>query len=81
MIERVIDVGEKVCPYPLLVVKKEVSEMEEGETVRIRIKDPLSFDNVVSWARSQSNQILEETEKGGVYEVLIRKSENKKVVR
>lgn len=62
------------CPLPILKAKKALKDLAQGETLKIVATDPGSVSDFAAFCRSTGNELLEQSEDGGVYTYLIRKS-------
>lgn len=62
------------CPLPILKAKKALKDLAAGETLKIVATDPGSVSDFAAFCRSTGNELLEQSEDGGVYTYLIRKS-------
>jgi tRNA 2-thiouridine synthesizing protein A len=62
------------CPLPILKAKKALKDLAPGETLKIVATDPGSVSDFAAFCRSTGNELLEQSEDGGVYTYLIRKS-------
>jgi len=62
------------CPLPILKAKKALKDLAPGETLKIVATDPGSVSDFAAFCRSTGNELLEQSENGGVYTYLIRKS-------
>ena len=62
------------CPLPILKAKKALKDLAAGETLKVVSTDPGSVSDFAAFCRSTGNELLEQSENGGVYTYLIRKS-------
>lgn len=61
------------CPLPILKAKKALKDMAAGETLKVVATDPGSVNDFAAFCRSTGNELVEQSESGGVYTYLIRK--------
>jgi tRNA 2-thiouridine synthesizing protein A len=62
------------CPLPILKAKKALSELPKGATLEVLSTDPGSIGDFTAFSASTGNAILEQSESGGVYRFLLRRS-------
>lgn len=62
------------CPLPILKAKKALKELAAGDTLKVVATDPGSVSDFAAFCRSTGNELLEQSEDGGVYTYMIRKS-------
>lgn len=61
------------CPLPILKAKKALKDLAAGETLKVVATDPGSVSDFAAFCRSTGNELVEQSEDGGVYTYLIRK--------
>jgi len=62
------------CPLPILKTKKAIDGLASGEVVRMISTDPGAVPDVAAFSRRTGHQVLDQSEGGGEYIFLIRKS-------
>lgn len=62
------------CPLPILKAKKALKDLAAGDTLKVVATDPGSVSDFAAFCRSTGNELVEQSEDGGVYTYLIRKS-------
>ncbi len=73
MADLVLDTKGLNCPLPILKAKKALKGLADGNTVEILSTDPGSVADFAAFCRTTGNELLEQSEEGGVYKYLIRK--------
>jgi len=61
------------CPMPLLMAKRALNGLAEGQELRIVATDPGSLRDFESFARQSGHALLEAQEKDGEYHFRIQK--------
>ncbi len=74
MADKVLDAKGLNCPLPILKAKKALKDIAEGETLEILSTDPGSVADFAAFCRATGNELLEQSDEGGVYTFLIRKT-------
>jgi tRNA 2-thiouridine synthesizing protein A len=72
--DREIDVSGLHCPMPILRAKKALADMSPGQVLHIVATDPASANDIPSFAKQMSHELVEARQDGGQYHYLIRKS-------
>ena len=62
------------CPLPILKTKKAIDSLSSGEILKITTTDPGSVSDMASWAQRTGNELLAQSEGGGVHAFFIKKS-------
>jgi len=73
MADHVLDTKGLNCPLPILKAKKALKDVAAGGTLEVLSTDPGSVADFAAFCRTTGNELLEETEEGGVYSFIIRK--------
>jgi tRNA 2-thiouridine synthesizing protein A len=74
MANTVLDVRGKICPAPLLLTKRKLESMGEGEVLEVVGDFPQTRENIQELVNRMGNQTLRVEESGGEFRILIRKS-------
>ena len=72
-IARTLDLKGLSCPLPIAKTAQAIRELRSGELIEALATDPGSVPDFAAWCRSTGNELVEQTEEGGVYRFLIRK--------
>ena len=74
MADQVLDAKGLNCPLPILKAKKALKSLAGGNTLEVQSTDPGSVADFAAFCRATGNEMLEQTEEGGVWTYLIRKT-------
>ena len=74
MADQVLDAKGLNCPLPILKAKKALKTMDGGKTLEILSTDPGSVADFAAFCRTTGNELVEQSEEGGVWTYLIRKT-------
>ncbi len=74
MADKVLDAKGLNCPLPILKAKKALKDVAEGGTLEILSTDPGSVADFAAFCRATGNELLEQSDEGGVYTFLIKKT-------
>ena len=74
MADQVLDAKGLNCPLPILKAKKALKSLESGNTLEILSTDPGSVADFAAFCRTTGNELVEQSEEGGVWTYLIRKT-------
>ena len=69
-----LDIKGLNCPMPLTWAKTQLDCLKPGEILEILATDPSTVSNFQAFTRSTGHELLEWTEEGGVFRLLVRKS-------
>ncbi|WP_145475941.1 sulfurtransferase TusA [Yersinia similis] len=61
------------CPEPVMMVRKAVRHMEEGQTLLIIADDPATTRDIPGFCRFMDHQLLAQETKQAPYRYLVRK--------
>lgn len=70
----VLDVKGLNCPLPILKAKKALKDVAPGKTLQVLATDPGSVADFQAFCRSTGNELVEQSEDGGVFAFLIRRT-------
>ncbi|MDP9295746.1 MAG: sulfurtransferase TusA family protein [Actinomycetota bacterium] len=70
---RTVDARNQSCPGPLVTLHKALKDAAPGELLELLATDPGSKSDVPSWAEISGNELLESSERAGVFRYVIRK--------
>jgi tRNA 2-thiouridine synthesizing protein A len=62
------------CPLPILKTGKAISELPEGATLEVLATDPGAVDDFAAFSATTGHALLAQSEEGGVYRFLLRRS-------
>jgi tRNA 2-thiouridine synthesizing protein A len=72
-IAKTLDLKGLSCPLPIAKTAQAIRDMRSGELIQALATDPGSVPDFAAWCRATGNELVEQTEDGGVYRFLIRK--------
>jgi tRNA 2-thiouridine synthesizing protein A len=61
------------CPLPIVRTAQAVKGLASGDLVEVLATDPGSTKDFAAWSKSTGNEIIEQTEDGGVFRFVLRK--------
>ncbi len=73
MSKTVLDVKGLNCPLPILRAKKAIKELAAGGLLEVIATDPGSVKDFDAFCRQTGNELVSQTEAGGVYTFEIKK--------
>jgi tRNA 2-thiouridine synthesizing protein A len=74
MADKTIDAKGVNCPIPILKAKKGITEVPAGGTLEVLATDPGSVADFQAFCRTTGNELVEQSESGGVYRFLIKRA-------
>ncbi len=74
MADKTIDAKGVNCPIPILKAKKGIAEVPAGGTLEVLATDPGSVADFQAFCRATGNELVEQSESGGVYRFLIKRA-------
>ncbi len=73
-INKTLDAKNLSCPLPILKTKKAIDSIAIGEYLEVIATDPGSVTDFDAWSRSTGHELVEQSEDGGVYKFVIKKT-------
>ncbi len=70
-----LDVKQKACPIPVILMRDKLKEMNEGEVLEIITDFPSSKNNIERAASRAGHKVLEIIEDNGTFKIYIKKSQ------
>ncbi|HLB61938.1 MAG TPA: sulfurtransferase TusA family protein [Actinomycetota bacterium] len=71
-VAKTLDLQGLNCPLPIVKTAQAIKGLAPGELVEALATDPGAVPDFSAWCRSTGNELIEQTEEGGVYRFLIR---------
>ena len=65
------------CPGPIMLLKKELENIQSGQAVSISVSDPGFLKDIPSWCKSTGNKLINVQPENGKYTAVIRKESKK----
>ena len=72
--DKVLDACGLCCPGPLMQVKASMTDMTEGEILKVTASDPGFYEDIKAWCKRTNNELLEVTKNSGNINAFIRKN-------
>ena len=73
MADHLLDARGLNCPLPILKAKKALKDVPAGGTLEILATDPGAVADFAAFCRTTGNELVEHSEKGGVYRFILRR--------
>jgi len=74
MADKLLDTKGLNCPLPILKVKKAIGEVPTGGTLEVLATDPGARADFEAFCRQTKNELLESSERDGVFRFLIKRA-------
>ena len=71
--DKTLDACGLCCPGPLMQVKASITDMEEGQILKVNASDPGFYEDIKAWCKRTNNELLEVTKAGGNITAFIKK--------
>jgi tRNA 2-thiouridine synthesizing protein A len=68
-----LDVRGKTCPIPVLLTKRKLETMKEGEVLQVIGDYPQTRENILKMVERTQNKVLDVEEAKGSFKITIRK--------
>ncbi|MDR2720553.1 MAG: sulfurtransferase TusA family protein [Nitrososphaerota archaeon] len=68
-----LDVKGKMCPLPVALTKRKLTEMHSGQLLEVIGEGELEFDNIQRWLKNNEYEILETSKNNNDFRILIVK--------
>lgn len=72
--DQVLDTKGLNCPLPILKAKKALKDIPTGGTLQILATDPGSVADFQAFCRTTGNELVSNSEDGGVFSFMIKKT-------
>jgi len=72
-VAKTLDLKGLSCPLPIVKTAQAMKELQPGDLVEALATDPGSVPDFNAWCKSTGNELVEQTEEGGVFRFLIKK--------
>ncbi len=71
--DKTLDASGLCCPGPLMQVKASITDMKEGEILKVDASDPGFYEDIKAWCKRTNNELLEVTKAAGHITAFIKK--------
>ncbi len=70
-----LDVTGEICPYPLMLTRKELAKLQSGDQLIVTVDYAKSAEDIPRWAKEEGHTVLAVRERGGTQlEILLEKA-------
>jgi TusA-related sulfurtransferase len=70
-----LDVTGEICPYPLILTRKQMATLQPGDQLAVTVDYAKSAEDIPRWAKEEGHTILAVQERGGGrWEILLEKA-------
>ncbi|HEX9375161.1 MAG TPA: sulfurtransferase TusA family protein [Actinomycetota bacterium] len=73
MATQTLDVRGVACPMPIVRTSQAIKTLDPGDTLEVLATDRGSVTDVPSWCTTTGNELVEQSEDGGVFRFVVRK--------
>jgi peroxiredoxin family protein/TusA-related sulfurtransferase/rhodanese-related sulfurtransferase len=77
---KTLDVCGLCCPGPLMQVKASMTDMEDGQILKVSASDPGFYEDIKAWCKRTNNELLEVTKSGSNIGAFIKKNRKEEPV-
>lgn len=70
----VVDCRNQLCPKPILMLKKALSEAGVGQTFEVIVNEHVSKENVLKYCWNRSQEVIRSYEDGSDFHIFVKKS-------
>ena len=75
MAEHSLDVTGEICPYPLMLTRKEMGKLRSGDQLVVTVDYAKSAEDIPRWAKEEGHGVLAVRESGGSrWEITLEKA-------
>ena len=75
MAKRSLDVTGEICPYPLIMTRKEMGKLQKGDQLVVAVDYAKSAEDIPRWAKEEGHAVLAVREMGGSqWEIVLEKA-------
>lgn len=71
---QIVDCRDQLCPKPILMVKKALSEAALNQTLEVIVNEHVSKENVLKYCWNHGQQVFKSYEDGPDFHILVRRS-------
>ena len=73
-VDRTIDARGQMCPMPVLMLAREIKQLQPGQILAISATDQGAKRDIPAWAEKTGNTLLTFTEENGVLTFYLKKA-------
>ncbi len=78
--DKTLDACGLCCPGPLLQIKASMTDMLEGQILKVNASDPGFYEDIKAWCKRTNNELLEVNRNGGNITAYIKKNRKEEPV-
>jgi tRNA 2-thiouridine synthesizing protein A len=71
---KLLDLRGLSCPLPIAKTAQAIRDLAVGDLIEVHATDPGSVPDFSAWCTTTGHELVEQTEEGGVYRFVIRKT-------
>ncbi|MDR0797346.1 MAG: sulfurtransferase TusA family protein [Nitrososphaerota archaeon] len=68
-----LDVKGKMCPIPVALTKRKLTEIQTGQTLEITGEGELEFDNIHRWLKTNGYKIVAASKNSNEFKISVMK--------
>ncbi len=72
-VDKILETEGLRCPEPVMMVRKAIRHMQEGETLLVKADDPSTVRDIPSFCRFMDHQLIGQQTEFAPYNYIIRK--------
>ena len=72
-INQTLDARGLSCPMPIVKTAQAIKTLASGGLIEVLATDPGSVKDFAAWSRTTGNELVEQTEDGGVFRFVLRR--------
>jgi tRNA 2-thiouridine synthesizing protein A len=70
-----LDVCGEICPYPMMMTRREMGRLEKGDQLVVTVDYAKSAEDIPRWAKEEGHAVLAVREIGGArWEIVLEKA-------
>jgi len=70
-----LNVTGEICPYPMIMTRKEMGKIEKGDQLVVTVDYAKSAEDIPRWANGEGHRVLAVRDLGGTrWEIVIEKA-------
>lgn len=70
-----LDVTGEICPYPMIMTRKELGKLEKGDQLVVTVDYAKSAEDIPRWAKEEGHTVLAVREIGATrWEIVLEKA-------
>ena len=72
--DKALDACGLCCPGPLMQVKASITDLKDGQILKVAASDPGFYEDIKAWCKRTNNELLDVTKNSGTINAFIRKN-------